>query len=156
MNTSIKSLVVPQSLFILDKPNPYLIIAEQLGCDELVSEWVSDFVYGRCTYSDLLGREAELFYHSYNSRYRRYPTPSDLLNLIPSPRLHMDALNELYELGRGGVDLYIVSSGLVSYPGAFLTQSDGIRGLWGNTLLESDDGEFAKFKLNVAGESRSV
>lgn len=144
-----RTIVFSLSSLVKEWVNPYIHLATALHCKQEVESLLTLYLEGYLSYRQLMDREAELFYRRYQAQFGHYPRRGDLEKLFPVIRLDTDLTLAMDALSNSGFDLCVITSGICS---VHVPNDIPVAVLPMNTLLYSDDDEFAKFSIRVSGD----
>ncbi len=135
---------------LLEVPNPYLVIAEALGCKDEVKKLVVEYLNAPDQsdeiYKKLCEDELEIFNRVFCEKNGRYPTAQDFNDLMPAPTIKEGIKEMIEKLHSLGIEVHVISSGFMHMVKNLESIGIPMQNLNANSFVDGVDG---KVKLDI-------
>ncbi len=148
----IKNIIFDADGTLLQGENPYLFLAEKLGCAQQVKEWVGQYLDGELPYKKLVEKEIDLFKKQYVLNYGSRAHTGDFERMSAPPEIRRGVEKTVKSIIARGIKTYVLSSGfrfIIREVARLQISSDNVHA---NRFLYDSNGHFITIQIEVTGE----
>jgi phosphoserine phosphatase len=148
----IKNIVFDADGTLLEEENPYLRIARHLEVENVVRNWVKEYLDHKVSYQALVDKETELFITQYKRLFKKHPQQRDLEKLIPPVIIKQGVKETIAKLQKRDINIYVLSSGFLYMVEDLNKVGILLENIHANRFLYDTRGDFVMIKIDVTGE----
>lgn len=149
---NLRNLVFDADGTLLEDENPYLILARELKCEDVVRAWVGEYLSQKISYVELVEREVKIFVSQYKKIFGDFPHTGDLEKFLPRIKVRPGVKELVERLIDRGISIYVLSSGFLYLIKSLTQLKIKLEDIYANRLLYDTSGEFVKINIDVGGE----